>query len=71
MIICIMCLGIESNNQSEDEEGVAIEPGEENGRSPVINCFLSLGLALFGAVLMSSKHLIIRMFNKTGYTGFD
>ena len=74
MIICIMCLGIESNNQSEDEDIdlEAVDPGEGNGFSKVVNCFLALGLALCGAVLMSTKHFIIRLYSKGGgYSGFD
>lgn len=74
MIICVMCLGIESNNQGENEDIdlEAVEPGEGNGLSKVLNCFLGLLMSLCGAVLMSTKHLIIRLFSKGGtYSGFD
>ena len=70
MIICIICLGIESSNKKDDED-VELEDGEvESGRSKVVSCFLAILLGLVSAVLMSSKHILIRFF-KGGYSAFD
>ena len=70
MVICIICLGIESSNKGDDDEN--LQESDENGkRSKVVSCFLAILLGLVAAVLMTTKHLIIRLFNKTGYAAFD
>ena len=71
MIICIICLGIESNNMRQDDV-VAGDPEESNGSSKTIYNFLSIGLALCSAALLSSRSFVIRTFrNNSGYAGFD
>ena len=62
MIMCVICLGIESSNKVEDEV-VSVDPEEENGLSKVMNCFLAIVLVLFCAILLSSKSLLIRTYN--------
>lgn len=42
----------------------------ESGRSKIVSGFLAIFLGLVGALLMATKHLVIRYF-KGGYSGFD
>ena len=70
MIACILCLGLAASKEGEEEEVEAEVDVEESGRSKVVSGFLAILLGLVGALLMATKHLLIRGF-KAGYSGFD
>ena len=78
MIICVLCLTIESNNkrsQVASEEEMAQEQAEDGevltGTQKAVLCFLAILMGMISAVLMSAKHLATKYFKGDGYTPFD
>ena len=78
MIICVLCLTIESNNkrsQVASEEEMAQEQAEDGevltGTQKAVLCFLAILMGMISAVLMSTKHLATKYFKGDGYTPFD
>jgi uncharacterized membrane protein len=68
MIVCISCLGLETNSKRDEMAEDLL--GEGNGRSKFFNCFVALLIGNIAPILMSTKHYTIRKF-KSGYTAFD
>ena len=65
-MVCVFCLSWESNSK----KGVVVDDEDGIGRNKVVICFLSILLVLVAAMLMSIKHIVIRIF-KGQYSGFD
>ena len=70
MLLCIMCIGIESGRKGKENDGKLEVDEDEGGRSKMVSCFFGILLGLVGAILMSSKYFLIRLY-KGGYAAFD
>ena len=73
MMICVLCLSIESNNKKKEELSSTNEEDGEvlDGRQKATLCFLAILLGLLAAVMMSTKHLVTKCSNSGGYAAFD
>ena len=69
MVLCIACIGIESSRQKDDAN--IDKESNENEISKVVSGFLGILFGLSAAMLMSTKHIIIRIGRNNGYSGFD
>ena len=75
MVICVVCLSIESNNKKNDEYIITEETEEDeevlDGNQKALLCFYAILLGILAALMMSAKHLVIKCVNIGGYTAFD
>ena len=75
MIACICCISLEAAGKEDDAESLEEDKGDtirdEMGLSKAAAGALAICCGLTGAILMSSKHLIVKMFSNTNYSGVD
>ena len=75
MIICVICLSIESNNKKNEENIMSAESEQDDeeldGNQKALYCFFGILLVTLAAAMMSTKHLVIKFVNIGGYTAFD
>ena len=71
MIACICCISFEAASKTDDVESLDKDEGETMGLSKAAAGALAICCGLMGAILMSSKHFIVKLFSKTNYSGVD
>lgn len=73
MIACIVCISLEAAGKEDDDVDLeeSLDDGDDTfGLSKSMAGILAICCGLTGALLMSTKHLFIRMY-KSNYSGID
>ena len=68
MLLCIICISVAATAAKEEVED--FDSDDTMGLSQVTAGILAIGCGLVGAMLMSTKHLFIKLF-KSNYSGVD
>ena len=70
MIACVCCISLEAAGKEGDAEELEEDKNDTMGLSKAAAGALAICCGLLGAILMSSKHFIIKVF-KSNYSGID
>lgn len=70
MIGCIVCISVAATASKDKDVDEEYNPDDALGLSQTMAGILAIVCGLIGALLMSTKHLFIRMF-KSNYSGVD
>jgi len=68
MIACIICISVAATTDGEEDED--FDPDDTFGLSSTVSGILAILCGLMSALLMSTKHLFIRLY-KSNYSGVD
>jgi len=68
MIGSVVCISAAAANDDKDEED--FDPDDTFGLSETMSGILAMSCGVIGALLMSTKHLFIRLY-KSNYLGVD
>ena len=70
MIACVVCISFEAAGKEDEAVELEEDKGDTLGMSKAAAGALAICCGLIGAILMSSKHFIIKVF-KGNYSGVD